>query len=144
VYYPHTRNSITLHFLLFFFIAHIPQVNSQSLRYVVEHASTRQAPTHRTHDIDHLGIVAGIVDDIGLVEVIDRQVGTPAQADLSAGQVVTAMLLHGLGVVSAPRYLVHAFFRGKASAPLLALGSTPDQLHADQRGRGLDNLDAAD
>jgi hypothetical protein len=27
-------------------------------------------------DIDHLGIVAGIVDEIGLVEEIDRLLGT--------------------------------------------------------------------
>ena len=27
-------------------------------------------------DIDHLGIIAGIVDEIGIVEIIDRLLGT--------------------------------------------------------------------
>jgi hypothetical protein len=27
-------------------------------------------------DLDHLGIVAGIIDEMGLVEIIDEEVGT--------------------------------------------------------------------
>jgi len=27
-------------------------------------------------DIDHLGIIAGIVDEIGIVEIIDQEIGT--------------------------------------------------------------------
>jgi hypothetical protein len=30
-------------------------------------------------DLDHLGIVAGIIDEMGLVEIIDEEVGTHPQ-----------------------------------------------------------------
>ena len=40
-------------------------------------------------NLDHLGIVAGIVDQIGLVEEIDRQIGKHPQQIISTGQVVT-------------------------------------------------------
>jgi len=30
-------------------------------------------PEIDVQDIDHLGIIAGIVDDIGIVEIIDRE-----------------------------------------------------------------------
>jgi len=36
-------------------------------------------------DIDHLGLIAGIIDDIGIVEIIDQELGTHAQEKVSAG-----------------------------------------------------------
>ena len=39
-------------------------------------------------DIDHLGIIAGIIDEIGIVEIIDKELGTHSQEKVSAGQVV--------------------------------------------------------
>ena len=40
-------------------------------------------------NIDHLGIVAGIVDQIGIVEEIDRHIEKHPQQLISTGQVVT-------------------------------------------------------
>ena len=65
-------------------------------------------------NLDHLGIVAGIVDQIGLVEEIDRLIEPHPQQIISTGQVVKAMILNGLGFVSAPLYLFSEFFIGKA------------------------------
>jgi transposase len=96
------------------------------------------------YDIDHLGIVAGIVDDIGLVEVIDRQLGIHRQAHISPGQLVKAMILNGLGFVSAPLYLFQEFFMGKATEHLIAPGVKPEHLNDDKLGRVLDKLYAAD
>lgn len=56
-------------------------------------------------DIDHLGIVAGIIDEMGLVEQINQLLGTHPQEIISSGQAVKAMILNGLGLVSAPLYL---------------------------------------
>ena len=33
------------------------------------------APRIEAQDIDHLGIVAGLIDDAGLVEEVDRRLG---------------------------------------------------------------------
>ncbi|MCC5605221.1 DUF4277 domain-containing protein, partial [Nostoc favosum] len=55
----------------------------------------------RVQDIDHCGIVAGICDEMELVEQINRLLGSHPQEVISAGQVVKAMILNGLGFVSA-------------------------------------------
>jgi len=70
-------------------------------------------------NLDHLGIVAGLVDELGLVEYLNEQVGVDPGETLSIGVVVKAMILNGLGFVSAPLYLFEQFFVGKATAHLL-------------------------
>src|SRR5215210_9511525 len=64
-------------------------------------------------NLDHLGIVAGVVDQIGLVECIDARLGRYEGEHISAGQAMKAMILNGLGFVSAPLYLFGRFFEGK-------------------------------
>jgi hypothetical protein len=54
--------------------------------------------------VNHLGIIAGLVDEIGLVEQIDQFLGRHPKEVVSAGQVVKAMIINGLGIVSAPLY----------------------------------------
>ncbi|AUB34226.1 Transposase (plasmid) [Nostoc flagelliforme CCNUN1] len=94
----------------------------------------------RVQDIDHCGIVAGICDEMNLVEQINRLLGTHSQEIISAGQVVKAMILNGLGFVSAPLYLFEKFFVGKATEHLLGEGIRPEHLNDDRLGRVLDKL----
>lgn len=94
----------------------------------------------KVQDIDHCGIVAGICDEMNLVEQINRLLGTHAQEIISAGQVVKAMILNGLGFVSAPLYLFEKFFVGKATEHLLGEGIRPEHLNDDRLGRVLDKL----
>ena len=91
-------------------------------------------------NLDHLGIVAGIIDQIGLVEEIDRLIEKHPQQIISTGQVVKAMILNGLGFVSAPLYLFQEFFVGKATEHLLGEGIKPEHLNDDRMGRALDSL----
>ena len=63
-------------------------------------------------NLDHLGIVAGIIDDIELVEQLDQLVGQQPGEIVSPGHVVKAIILNGLGFVSAPLYLFSRFFEG--------------------------------
>ena len=93
-------------------------------------------------NLDHLGIVAGIIDQIGLVEEIDRQIKPHPQQIISTGQVVKAMIINGLGFVSAPLYLFQKFFVGKATEHLLGEGIQPEHLNDDRMGRALDSLSA--
>ncbi|UXE60496.1 MAG: DUF4277 domain-containing protein [Woronichinia naegeliana WA131] len=51
-------------------------------------------------DLDHLGLVAGIIDEMGLVEIINEEVGTHPQKKLSVGTIVKAMILNCLGCVT--------------------------------------------
>jgi transposase len=99
-----------------------------------------KAPRIEVQDIDHLGIVAGIVDEAGLVEEIDRKVGTHPQEYVSCGRAVKAMILNGLGFLSAPLYLFEEFFAGKATEHLIGSGIKPEHLNDDRLGRVLDKL----
>ena len=94
----------------------------------------------RVQDIDHCGIVAGICDEMNLVEQINRLLGTHPQGIISAGQVVKAMILNGLGYAPAPLYLFEKFFVGKATEHLLGEGIHPEHLNDDRSGRVLDKL----
>ncbi|MDB9510360.1 DUF4277 domain-containing protein, partial [Kamptonema animale CS-326] len=89
-------------------------------------------------NLDHLGIVAGIIDEMELVEEVNKKVGLRTKETLSPGQVMKAMILNGLGFLSAPIYLFDTFFVGKATEHLIGEGVTPEQLNDDRIGRALD------
>ncbi|NEQ87127.1 MAG: DUF4277 domain-containing protein [Moorea sp. SIO2I5] len=72
------------------------------------------ASSIRVQDLDHCGIVAGIIDQMGLVEQINQQLGTHPQEIISAGVAVKAMIINGLGLVSAPLYLSLEIFCGQS------------------------------
>ncbi|MGB3419464.1 MAG: DUF4277 domain-containing protein, partial [Dolichospermum sp.] len=61
-------------------------------------------------NIDHLGIVAGIIDSIGIVEIINELIGVEKDEKVNAGQVVKAMIINGLGFVSKPLYMFPKYF----------------------------------
>jgi transposase len=94
----------------------------------------------QVQNIDHLGIVAGIVDEIGLVAQVNELLGTHPQEVVSLGQVLKAMILNGLGFLSAPLYLFSQFFEGKAIEHLLGAGIEAHHLNDDRLGRALDHF----
>ncbi|MDE5077912.1 MAG: DUF4277 domain-containing protein, partial [Trichodesmium sp. St2_bin6] len=50
-------------------------------------------------NIDHLGIVAGLINEIGIVEVINQKLGVDNSETITVGQVIKALILNGLGIV---------------------------------------------
>ena len=89
-------------------------------------------------NLDHLGIVAGVIDEMELVEEVNKKVGLRGKEAISPGQVMKAMILNGLGFLSAPLYLFENFFVGKATEHLIGEGVTAEQLNDDRIGRALD------
>ena len=89
--------------------------------------------------LDHLGIVAGICNEIGLIEQIDRQIDDTGRK-VSVGQAVQAMVLNGLGFVSRPLYLSPEFFHNKPVDLLVGEGIEAADLNDDCLGRALDKL----
>jgi transposase len=94
----------------------------------------------KVENLDHLGIVAGLIDEIGIVELLNERLGIDPREKVSTGVVIKAMLLNGLGFVSAPLYLFEEFFQGKAIEQLLGTGIKPEQLNDDRLGKALDEL----
>jgi hypothetical protein len=75
---------------------------------------TPLTPNTSVKDLDHCGIVAGIIDEIGLVAQIDQIISKHGNQKVTTGQAVKGMILNGLGMISSPLYLVEKFFEGKA------------------------------
>jgi transposase len=98
-----------------------------------------QISTYRTQDLGHLGLVAGMCEELKIAETID-QLLPPTEKEVSHGTAVCAMILNGLGVVNQRVYLVSKFFRNKPVERLLGAGITADQLNDDTLGRTLDGI----
>jgi transposase len=94
----------------------------------------------RVQNLDHLGIVAGLIDEIGIVEQLNKILGVDPREKVSSGVIVKAMLLNGLGFVSAPLYMFEKFFDGKATEHLLGEGIKQEFLNDDRLGDVLDKL----
>ena len=86
-------------------------------------------------NLDHLGIVAGIIDEMELVEEVNKKVGISSKETISPGQVMKAIILNGLGFLSAPIYLFDTFFVGKATEHLIGKRVTTEQLNEDKKSR---------
>ncbi len=91
-------------------------------------------------NLDHLGIVAGLVDELEIVDQVNQRLGEDPREQISPGIAVKAMILNGLGLVSSPLYLFEQFFVGKPTEHLLGAGVLPEHLNDDRLGRVLDAL----
>ena len=98
-------------------------------------------PTYRSQILDHLGLVAGMFDELGIGDIIDQATQqNPETRDLTVGEAVKAMVLNGLGFINQTLYLVPRFFHHKPTSPLISLRVAPAQLNDDALGRALDTL----
>jgi transposase len=101
-------------------------------------------PTYRSQVLDHLGLVAGMFDELGIGDVLDHATHqTPETRDLTVGEAVKAMVLNGLGFINQALYLVPRFFQNKPTSRLITPRVTPAQLNDDALGRALDTLYAS-
>ena len=99
-------------------------------------------PEYETQSIDHLGIVAGISREIGLVETIDKKVGQTGRK-VSCGEAVLAMVLNVLGFSSRALYLLPDYLRNKSVDLLIRADLKPDDFNDDSLGCSLDDLYAS-
>jgi len=103
---------------------------------------TMLAPSnYQSQVIKHLGLVAGMVDELGLVERIDQLLPKDEERrTLSHGQVVKAMIINGLGFNQRALYLSSHFFQDKPVARLIGDGIEAAHINDDVQGRTLDTI----
>ena len=68
---------------------------------------------YRSKNLDHLGIVSQICDEIGIVEMIDKILPPDPSMKISHGECVKLMVINGLGFTSRPLYLEAQFFSSR-------------------------------
>ena len=98
-----------------------------------------QEVEYQTERLDHLGIVAGVCQEAGIAEWLDKQAGENRRS-VSVGTATVAMVLNGLGFSNRQLYLVPQYFENKPVEHLLGEGITADMLNDDCLGRTLDWL----
>jgi transposase len=91
--------------------------------------------------LDHLGLVAGMFEELSIGNVIDHATQqSPETRFVTVGSAVKAMVLNGLGFVNQQLYLVPMFFQHKPTQRLVAPGIAATHLNDDALGRALDTL----
>jgi transposase len=98
-----------------------------------------QEVQYQTERLDHLGIVAGVCQQAGIAEWLDKQAGENHRS-VSVGKATVAMVLNGLGFSNRQLYLVPQYFANKPVEHLLGKGIRADMLNDDCLGRTLDWL----
>ena len=66
-------------------------------------------PPYESQVLDHLGLVAGMFDELGIGDILDQATQQdPQTRDLTVGEAVKAMVLNGLGFVNQALYQLSA------------------------------------
>ena len=90
---------------------------------------------------DHLGLVAGMYEDLEIGDRIDEQIARDfEERNVSVGQAVKALVLTGLGFVQQRLYLTAQFFEKMPTDRLIGEEVRPKHLNDDVLGRALDDL----
>lgn len=100
------------------------------------------SPSHYSSKaLNHLGLVAGMYDELGLGELLDQVLVQDEDSRIvSLGQAVKAMVLNGLGFTHRALYLTPLFFKDKPVERLLGPGIEAEHLNDDVLGRALDSM----
>jgi len=86
-----------------------------------------------SQNLDHLGLVSGMCDEIGLVDAIDNACGQQAKnKHLTYGECVKCMILNGLGFVGRTLYLYSEYFEDKPTDLLIGPSVKPKISRASQ------------
>jgi len=92
-------------------------------------------------NMDHLGLVAGMIDELQIVDSIDETLPSLSQSKLlSFGESVKAMILNGLGYTNKQLYLTPLFFKDKPLKQLFGRDVEASWFNDDTLGRTLDRL----
>lgn len=103
-----------------------------------------QTPENYVNErLDHLGVVAGVCEEIGVASYLDGRAGE-TNRQVSVGTATVAMILNGLGFSNRRLYLMPQFFANKPVEHLLGPCIQAADLNDDCLGRTLDWLYAHD
>jgi transposase len=92
--------------------------------------------------LDHLGIVAGVIKDLQIIEQIDSLLGVEDEEKISHGEAIAGMVLNGLGFTARPLMLTEQYFENKPVDILIGEHAKPEHFNRFKLGRALDRVAA--
>ena len=96
----------------------------------------------RVERLDHLGLIASVIKDLGLIDMIDERLVPDEQEVMTPGEAVAGMILNGLGFANRPLSLTPQFFANKPLDLLFREGLDAEMFNRFKLGRTLDEAHA--
>jgi transposase len=96
----------------------------------------------RVERLDHLGVIASVIQDLGLIGMIDTRLVPDEQEVITPGEAVAAMILNGLGFANRPLSLTPQFFASNPLDLLFRAGINAEMFNRFKLGRTLDEASA--
>jgi transposase len=90
--------------------------------------------------LDHLGLIASVIKDLGLIAMIDVRLGADAQEEITSGEAVAGMILNGLGCANRPLSFTPQFFAKTPLDLLCREGVRAEMFNRFKLGRTLDKV----
>lgn len=90
--------------------------------------------------LDHLGLIAGMIKELGIIELLDRRIAPDEREHITTGEAIAGMVLNGLGFSSRPVSLTPQFFENKPLDVLFREGMCAAHLNRFKLGRSLDDV----
>ena len=90
--------------------------------------------------LDHLGLIASVINDLGLVSLIDARLQPDDQEAITPGEAVKGMMLNGLGFAHRPLSLSPQFFANKPLDLLFRPDIKGEMCNRFKLGRTLDEV----
>jgi transposase len=90
--------------------------------------------------MDHLGVVASVIKDLGITEMIDTRLRVHDQEEITAGTAIAGMILNGLGFSNRPLSFTPQFFANKPLDLLFHEGVKAEMFNRFKLGRSLDEV----
>lgn len=97
----------------------------------------------RVERLDHLGVIASVIKDLELIDMIDRRLVPDEQEKITPGEAVAGMILNGLGFANRPLSFTPQFFANKPLDLLFRHGIDAEMFNRFQLGRTLDDASAS-
>jgi transposase len=94
----------------------------------------------RVERLDHLGLIASVINDLGLVSLIDTRLKPDDQEAITPGEAVKGMILNGLGFANRPLSLSPQFFANKPLDLLFRPEVKAEMFNRFKLGRTLDEV----
>lgn len=96
--------------------------------------------TVKVERLDHLGIIAGVIKDLGIIDIIDARIVPDDQEEISNGEAVAGMIINGLGFSNRPISLTPQFFKNKPVKVLFREDVLAEHFNRFKLGRSLDKI----
>jgi transposase len=94
----------------------------------------------RVERLDHLGLIASVITDLRLIEMIDARLIPDEQEEITPGEAMAGMILNGLGFTNRPLSLTPQFFANTPLDLLFREGVQAEMFNRFKLGRTLEEV----